>query len=182
MLSDLLDVNRLEAGERITATFGLCDLKPVVEELNEELSARHGQRFRLEIEGMTLGFWSSEGLRRVMDNLLSNAVKYGGSDALVTTRIRRLEDRILISVHNTGSYIPAHEQPLLFQPYHRSPSAQASGQSGWGLGLVLVRGIVESHRGTVQVESHPIEGTTFLIEMPIDARPTTATESLEHPH
>lgn len=170
MVSNLLDVNRLEAGERITATFALCDVKRVAEELNEELSARHGDRFVLETLGITLGFWSGDSLRRVLDNLLANAVKYGGPDMVVTTRIERIDDRVLLSVHNHGSFIPPDEQLMLFQPYHRSASAEASGKTGWGLGLILVRGIVESHRGTVRVESTPKGGTTFTVELPVDAR------------
>ncbi len=181
MVSNLLDVNRLEAGERITATYALCDLKRVAEELNDELSVRYGDRFHLETEGITLGFWSGDSLRRVLDNLLANAVKYGGSDTPITTRILRVADRVVLSIHNRGSYIPPNERAMLFQPYHRGVSAEASGKSGWGLGLILVKGIVDSHRGTVRVESDPETGTTFIIELPVDARPSGGARH-EHRH
>lgn len=179
MVSNLLDVNRLEAGERITATFALCDLKRVAESLHEELRTRHGDRFRLKTEGITLGFWSGDGLRRVLDNLLSNAVKYGGPGTPISTTIQRVDDRVTISVHNQGSFIPPEEREPLFRPYHRSASAEASGQSGWGLGLVLVRGIVESHHGVVRMESDRAAGTTFVVDLPVDSRSFQALQQAQ---
>ena len=74
-------------------------------------------------------------------------------------------------VHNHGSYIPAEEKASLFHAFRRSPAAQQSGKRGWGLGLVLVRGVAEAHGGSIGVESLPAQGTTFLIDIPQDARP-----------
>jgi len=106
----------------------------------------------------------------VLDNLLSNAVKYGERGGVITIRLRRVDDRMLLCVHNFGTLIPGEELALLFHPFHRTSDAKATGQRGWGLGLTLVRGIVEAHHGVVKVESYPKEGTTFTADLPIDAR------------
>jgi signal transduction histidine kinase len=131
---------------------------------------RHGDRFRIDVDGDTVGHWSPDGLQRVLDNLLSNAVKYGDPLARITIRMRRVDEHEIISVHNHGAIIPLEEQQLLFEPFHRSYGAQSSGKQGWGIGLALVKGIVEAHGGMVKGESYPKEGTTFTIDLPVDPR------------
>jgi signal transduction histidine kinase len=104
---------------------------------------------------------------------MSNASERGSE---IGIDIRRVDDRVLIKIHNEGTIIPAGEQAKLFQPFHRTQDAQATRARGWGLGLTLVRGIVEGHRGMVKVESYPKEGTTFTIDLPVDARPDVAKQ------
>lgn len=171
MISDLLDATRLQAGEQLPLEFEHTDLKPIVGELCDDLTTRHGTRFAVLTEGQTSGFWSPDGLRRVLDNLLVNAVKYGDAGQPVTVRVRSLADRLLLSVHNEGTMIATDDQEKLFVAYHRTSLARTSGKVGWGLGLTLVKGIVEAHRGIVKVESYPKEGTTFTIDLPLDSRP-----------
>lgn len=166
MISDLLDASRLEAGERITLKFETCDLAAAAEEVSNEFATRYGDRFVVEREGDTAGLCSAEGIRRVLENLISNAVKYGEVGTPITTRVRRIDDRLLLSVHNSGTIIPAEEQKKLFQPFHRTDIAQASEKHGWGLGLSLVKGIVEAHGGIVKVESYLNGGTTFTVDLP----------------
>jgi PAS domain S-box-containing protein len=171
MISDLLDASRLEAGGRLALKFERFDLAQMARAFCEELSTRLGDRFVVQGEGDTVGFWSLDGLRRVLDNLLSNAVKYGPPGTPITVRVNRNEPRMLLSVHNHGTLIPVEDQNKLFQPFHRTRLAEASERSGWGLGLTLVKGIVEAHRGMVKVESYPREGTYFTVDLPVDARP-----------
>ncbi len=170
MIKDLLDATRLQAGEQLPLEFEHTDLRPIVGELCDDLTTRHGTRFAVVTEGQTSGFWSPDGLRRVLDNLLVNAVKYGDPGQPVTVRMRSLDDRLLLSVHNEGTMIAADDQEKLFVAYHRTSLARTSGKVGWGLGLTLVKGIVEAHGGIVKVESYPKEGTTFTVDIPLDAR------------
>jgi PAS domain S-box-containing protein len=170
MIADLLDAARLHAGEPIPVQLQDCDLARLVADAADELSTRYGDRFHVEIEGSTKGHWCPRGLRRVIDNLLSNAVKYGERSTPVTIRIRRVDERVLLAVHNFGTIISEQEQAQLFQPFHRTSQARATGRTGWGLGLALVRAIVESHGGIVKVESYPKVGTTFTIDLPVDVR------------
>ncbi|MFL5299197.1 MAG: ATP-binding protein, partial [Anaeromyxobacteraceae bacterium] len=169
MISDLLDASRLEAGEHLSLTFASCDLRKIAEEVCDELSSRQAHRFVIEAQGSTQGIWSEDGLRRVLDNLLSNALKYGDPARPITIRLTRVGERMLLAVHNHGTLIPVEEQQKLFRPFHRTPTAEASGQRGWGLGLSLVKGIVDAHGGVVKVESYPMQGTTFTVDLPVAA-------------
>jgi PAS domain S-box-containing protein len=166
MISDLLDASRLQAGEPVSLKLEKCDLLQIVREACEDLSTRHGDRFVIQAEGTVEGVWNADGLRRVVDNLLSNAIKYGEPSSPIGLHIHSVEDRVLLSVHNHGTIIPVEEQRKLFEPFHRTRLAQASEKRGWGLGLSLVKAFVEAHHGVVKVESFPIEGTTFTIDLP----------------
>jgi signal transduction histidine kinase len=74
-------------------------------------------------------------------------------------------------VHNWGNPISAEDQKRLFRPFSRTQGARASGQKGWGLGLTLVQGCAVAHGGRVDVQSTPEGGTTFTLDLPLDARP-----------
>jgi PAS domain S-box-containing protein len=174
MIGDLLDASRLSAGERPALTFEKLDLAALARQMCDDMAPRYGNRFVTEVDGSPVGYWSPDGMRRVLDNLLSNAIKYGEKDRPITVRVKQIDDRMLLSVHNYGTIIPKEEQARLFQPFHRAPSAQVSGTPGWGIGLTLVKGIVEAHGGIVKAESYPIEGTLFTADLPMDARNTGA--------
>jgi PAS domain S-box-containing protein len=169
MITDLLDATRIQAGRPPALQFEPCDLAAIAAQLCEELSSTHGIPITVEVDGDASGLWNAEALRRVLDNLLSNALKYGEPGQPVKVRIRRADGRVLLAVHNSGTIIPVEEQEKLFVPFHRTEGAQATGQKGWGIGLALVKSLVEAHRGIVKVESYPKEGTTFTVDLPVDA-------------
>jgi PAS domain S-box-containing protein len=169
MIGDLLDAAQLQAGQTLPMEFAPCDLEAIADALVAEHASRLGDRLRVDVEGSSRGNWSADGLRRALENLVSNAVKYGDAGQPITIRIRRVDDRVLLSVHNFGTIIPLDEQAKLFQPFHRARTAKASGKQGWGIGLALVKGIVEAHKGIVKTESYPKEGTTFTADLPVDA-------------
>lgn len=120
------------------------------------------------------GIWSEDELYRALWNLVTNAVKYGAPDQPITIGVRRIDDRARLTVHNVGAPIPPADQAHIFDPYARGPSADAGRGAGWGLGLTLVRGVAEAHGGTVSVASERDAGTTFTIDVPLDARPASA--------
>ena len=78
-----------------------------------------------------------------------------------------------LGVHNEGNAINPEDQKTLFQLYRRPTSAVNGGQMGWGVGLSLVKGIIEAHGGTVRVESSEEKGTTFSLRLPRDSRPSS---------
>lgn len=170
MISDLLDASRLQAGEPLPLEFGQCDLKFLAQETCDEMATRYGARFKLRSENDTTAVCSADGMRRVIDNLLSNAIKYSPPSTEILVLVKGIDDRVHLLVHNHGTIIPVEEQAKLFKPFHRTPSATTSGTKGWGLGLTLVKGIVDAHGGMVKVESYPKEGTTFTVDIPKDVR------------
>ena len=168
MITDLLDAARIDAREAIVLEREPCDLRQIVEDACDELRTHHGDRFRVQAEGSTAGRFDVKAMRRAFDNLLSNALKYGTNGMPVEVVLRRIDDRLLVSVHNQGTVIPLDEQADLFKPFHRARDARNTQQPGWGLGLTVVRGIVEAHGGIIKVESYAKEGTTFTLDLPVE--------------
>lgn len=171
MIRDLLDANRIRAGERLPLRLDTCDLVALAHQVAEEARTLHGDRFILDAEAPAVrGLWSADELHRALWNLVTNAVKYGAPKQPVTIAVERRDDVARVSVHNTGDPIPADEQAHIFDAYARARSAKAGDSNGWGLGLTLVRGVAEAHGGRVSVASDPESGTTFTLEVPLDAR------------
>lgn len=166
MISDLLDASRIEAGKSIPLTIENFELMSHLRETIEELKALHGDRFKLTGPEKLEGSWSRDGIRRVIENLASNAVKYGRPDGVITIGVEVGSDDIHLTVHNQGNPLSAEEQSQLFRQYHRSTTAEKSGEKGWGIGLTLVKGIAESLGGKVSVKSSASTGTTFTIIIP----------------
>jgi signal transduction histidine kinase len=102
---------------------------------------------------------------------VTNAVKYGAPKRPIGIAFHYIGERVRVTVHNWGEPIAPEDQPLLFEPFARGRTAAHIDRSGWGLGLALVRGCAEAHGGTVSLESTPEAGTTFTLEIPLDARP-----------
>jgi signal transduction histidine kinase len=180
MIRDLLDVSRIHAGERLALRLEECDLGAVAHDVVTELESIHGQRFMLDADAIR-GVWSCEELRRAIWNLSTNAVKYGAADRPVQITVKRVVDHACVSVHNEGRPLSWDEKENLFVPFSRTRSAEAGGPRGWGLGLTLVRGCVEAHGGSVDVESAPGEGTTFVLRFPLDARPYQPSDAAPSP-
>jgi PAS domain S-box-containing protein len=168
MICDLLDANRIQAGEKIPLKIVRFDIVRMLHTTLESLSLVHRDSLEMTGSERIIGEWSKNQLRRAMENLINNAVKYGSADHPITVRTELVgEDQISISVHNFGKAITPEEQVTLFEQFKRSKSAQASCKQGWGVGLTLVRGIVEAHGGKITVQSTEALGTTFTLLLPL---------------
>lgn len=106
-------------------------------------------------------------LRRLVRILLDNAVKYAGPpNPEVRITLTRQQDKLRLSVHNTGAPIPAEHLPHLFERFYRADAARDRAQGGYGLGLAIAKSITETHRGRISVTSTPDSGTTFTVLLP----------------
>ncbi|HET9300963.1 MAG TPA: HAMP domain-containing sensor histidine kinase [Candidatus Polarisedimenticolaceae bacterium] len=105
-------------------------------------------------------------LRRALDNLLDNACKFSDADRPIALAARAHGEGVAIAVRDRGIGIDPADQARLFTPFFRADRSRARDTGGVGLGLVLSRGIVEAHGGTLSVESRPGEGTTFTVRLP----------------
>ncbi len=169
MIRDLLDANRIRAGEPLPLRLDVCDLCQLAHQLAEEARTMYGDRFVVECAEVR-GIWSADELYRALWNLVSNAVKYGAPEQPITLSVTASPGSARASVHNVGEPLSAEELSSLFEPFYRSTKATADGNPGWGLGLTLVRGCAEAHGGHATVSSDH-EGTMFTIELPLDATP-----------
>lgn len=169
MITDLLDANRVRSGEKLILNLETIELVSLVKETLEELSTVHGERFFLAGDISVYGVWDRGYIRRVVENLANNAIKYGDPHESVTVTIWSDDDKAMIKVFNKGEPITASEQKTLFQQFKRSAKASKSRKKGWGIGLTLVRGVVEAHGGVVKLESSISKGTQFIISIPLDS-------------
>ena len=123
--------------------------------------------FRVSIHGeIPLIHGDAAQLERALGNLLENAVRYSAPEP-VLVRIRRMGRRVMIRVVDRGPGLAYGEHERVFEPFYRGKATDA-GDTGSGLGLAIVRGFVKGNGGKVWAESLPGQGTTFVVELPIE--------------
>ena len=135
---------------------------------------------RAEEKGVTLthegccdlmAVWGTEGgLDRVFTNLISNAVKYTPPGGSITVTVRKTDGQAQVAVTDTGIGIPEKALPHLFEEFYRAPNAKASSEVGTGLGLVIVKDLVERYGGRIEVVSEVDKGTSFTVTFPVASR------------
>jgi PAS domain S-box-containing protein len=173
LIDELLDVSRIAAG-RIELQIQEVDLAAIVEEVRSRLAdeaLRRGCTIAVRTEGKATGAWDPSRLDQVVTNLLSNAIKYGGGKPIEIT-VDANADRVVLAIHDHGLGIPAEDQDRIFRRFERAASSR--NYAGIGLGLWIVKQIVEALGGMVTVDSRPEAGSTFTVELP-RRRPAGAT-------
>ncbi len=108
-------------------------------------------------------------LRRLLLNLVDNAIKYTPSEGRVKVSAESGGGWAIFSVEDTGPGIPDGEEDKIFQRFYRSPEARSGGQGGSGLGLSIVKSIVEAHHGKMELESSPAKGSIFRVFLPMES-------------
>lgn len=180
LVNDLLTVARIEAGhlhlER--ASTDLVSLVRNSVQLNGALSARKQieVRFSSAHESIELPV-DAHKIEQVLNNLLCNATKFSHPGTHVDVHLDWIETEARIQVKDRGQGIPAEEIERLFRPFHRSSVKSTAGEESTGLGLVIVRRIVEGHGGRIWVESTVGIGSTFHVSLPDPARVQSVSPS-----
>ena len=136
----------------------LLPFEPVAFEAGVQLEAR------VDL-GLTLTGDAAQ-LRRLIRILLDNGIKYAGGNGTVTLTLTRQQEKLRLSVHNTGAAIPPEHLPHLFERFYRADAARDRAQGGYGLGLAIAKAITEQHRGSITVASRPDTGTVFTVLLP----------------
>ncbi len=167
LVRDLLDFTQARLGGGIRIDKNPIDLRHVVNDVIEEVRSTYPNR-KIDVthEGDGSGDGDYDRLAQVVQNLATNALKYSPSDGVVTISTRGASDRIELSIHNRGEPIPAEKIATLFEPYERGAATHDSATRSVGLGLHIVRMIVQAHGGSVQVSSTESSGTTFVVSVP----------------
>ena len=169
MVESLLSFGRIEGGayawQLTTADAGEL-VNGILDEFRRE-SLAEGRAVVCDVEeGLPAILADRDALSRALWNLLENAAEYSEAGSEIRVFARRLGDTILIGVGDRGVGIPPSEHEKIFQKFVRGADAKRAGVRGVGIGLALVKRIVEAHGGTVQVESEPGRGSTFTLVLP----------------
>jgi PAS domain S-box-containing protein len=173
LVDDLLDVSRIARG-KVELKTEIVEIAEVVAKAIEMASPLLEQRaHRLAVDVPRTGLrvdGDATRLRQVISNLLTNAAKYTPPDGDVTVRAARVEGDVVLSVRDTGIGIDPHVLPRIFDLFVQERQALDRSQGGLGIGLSIVRSLVERHGGSVSVRSEgPGQGSEFTIRLPLVA-------------
>ncbi|MDQ2979114.1 MAG: HAMP domain-containing histidine kinase [Acidobacteriota bacterium] len=167
---NLLFLARGQSG-RITLSFANADLVRFVTDVTRDLLPAASDRsidLAPEVPDEPVrAFIDQDRMQQVLHNLLENAIRYTPPEGRIRVRLRSAPGEATIEVADTGIGIPAGDQPYVFERFFRSDRARRAYSGGSGLGLSIVRWIVEAHKGRVEVESEPEKGTTFRVHLPL---------------
>lgn len=167
LIDDLLDLGRIRSGqlEMELSSVDLCD---VVRDVSAQMQVQvaGASKLNVELQGPVMGCWDRSRLNQVVTNLVGNAVKYGqGRPVVIRAAADSQRESARLEVSDSGLGIPPELHARIFEPFKR---AVATGQQdGLGLGLYIVRSIVQQLGGTVNVDSRPGAGATFVVELPL---------------
>jgi len=170
LITDMLDMAKIEAG-KLELNFERVDLSGTIEDSVRMLSER------ADSGGLELTVSAPEApvsltgdrraVKQILLNLLTNAIKFTPPGGSIFVEVRTKLERVIISVRDTGIGIPAHELPRLGKPFEQVCGDPMLAKSGTGLGLALVRALVEKHGGQLRIESEEGVGTTVSVDFPL---------------
>ena len=168
LVNQILTFSRIERGA-LVYNFEQGDLAPVaagiVEDYREYLE-HAGFRLEREMEASAPAVrFDSAALSQAVANLLDNAMKYSGESRDIAVRLLARNGSVTFEVEDHGAGIPAAEQEKIFDRFYRVANGSAKG--GYGLGLFLVRHIMEAHGGRAEVDSEPGRGSRFRLVFPV---------------
>ncbi|MBI5126625.1 MAG: HAMP domain-containing histidine kinase [Candidatus Taylorbacteria bacterium] len=169
LIEDMLGAERIGSG-RAHFDFETTGIHQVLETVMFELTPQAANRdVSIKVEGinekLTPVVADSEKLKAVFQNLIDNAIKYTRAGGTVTVRCTDNGEFFVIAIKDTGIGIPQEQQKYIFNRFYRAPNAIKEQTDGSGLGLFIVKGIVEKHGGTVWFDSEEGKGTTFYFTL-----------------
>ncbi len=170
IVADILDVSKIGAGR--------FEINKVYANLNDTLKEECSYFNPLaKVKGVKLDLvlnenfgnfsFDPERIKQVMNNLLSNAIKFTPEGGTVTVSATRFDHHAEVIVSDTGMGVPQGEQGLLFKPFSQTSNHSKVKEKGTGLGLVIVKAIVEAHKGEIRVEDNNPTGTKFIFNLPL---------------
>ena len=169
LVNDLLDISRIESG-KVTMRQEIQELKHIVEHAFDLLSGQLKEKqldFSLDVpdDANSVSVDRSQ-IERVFINLIGNAIKFTPPQGKIAIRSYKMDKEIQIDISDTGCGIPEKEQEVIFEEFYRVDNTINETAKGTGLGLTLVKRIIEAHNGKIWVKSKEGSGSTFSFTLP----------------
>ena len=169
MVEQILEFAGIESGQRAFVLRPVA-LPPMLRDIvhsSDALVRAAGIEVEYEIDdALPPALGDESALRRVFENLIANAIKYGQSGGWIGVAATRAGREVHVRIADRGIGISSAEQSRIFEPFYRAPDVIAARIQGAGLGLSLVRRIVEAHGGRISVRSDPGKGSEFTVILP----------------
>jgi len=168
LINDLLDVSRIESGRGFKIKKAPIEIKEVILENVDFFQAqteKHTFKVNAPPDPVKIEV-DKDKIDQVMENLLSNAVKFSPEGGKITVSLEKTDRLVRISVADTGLGISEKDLSHIFEKFYRADNASSGAIGGTGLGLGIVKYIVESHGGRISVESGLGKGSTFSFTLP----------------
>lgn len=186
LIADLLELARLKQMEDWSTTEvshqSMADILQEAYELLRGKAQQKKQELRLEILARPTILAQKDHLQQIWMNLIGNAIKYTPEGGRITVSLRADHHKLIGTVEDSGIGIAQQDLPHLFQEFFRTDQAKASGEIGTGLGLTIVKQIVESYHGEVKVTSQLEQGSRFTFTLPLKpTSPESTSTSAEIP-
>ncbi|WP_341527163.1 response regulator [Nostoc sp. UHCC 0302] len=167
LVNQLLDLQRLDAG-RMQPSFRPCDLVEFVSQIVESFRPyceKKGLHLLTELDKCPTVYLDMEKFDKVIYNLLSNAMKFTPEGGTISVKLQPEDDRCIVQVQDTGIGIVQEQIPHLFERFRQAEGSENRSYEGSGLGLALVKELVELHGGSISLESVYGQGTTFPLSL-----------------
>ena len=168
LINDLLNVSRIEAGRALDLNPGPVKLPALVEKvIASQKSYTDDHVFKIDIApDLPEIVGDQDKIDQILTNLTSNAVKYSPNGGAVTVSAREMDGMVRVTVQDEGIGIPKEHLTRIFDRFHRIDNRDTRKAGGAGIGLYIVKHLVEAHGGRVWAESEPGKGSTFTFELP----------------
>lgn len=169
LVNELLEISEIESGN-LRLELVETDLTALVHqavEMNRFLAKNKNIRIQEDLQQVPVMSIDSGKIEQVLNNLLSNAAKFSHPDTDIHVELRQRDDgAVTLSVLDQGQGIPKAEQEKLFLPFQRTSVKGTAGEKSTGLGLTIVKRIVEGHGAGIDVDSEPGQGSRFTVTFP----------------
>ena len=169
LVNDLLDISKLQAGATVPQMmeFDLAEALSEVMVRYDAFTKRQGYSIHWAMDGEALVLADRKMILQVCYNLINNAINYTGDDKQVCVSLTIKDQTVRISFSDTGSGIPQDQVALIWDRYYKVDKVHRRAAVGSGLGLSIVKEILDKHHAAYGVSSTPGAGSTFWFELPI---------------
>lgn len=170
LINNLIDITRIDSGF-LKLNFANYNIVSVIEDITLSVANYTESKgieltFDTDVEEKIIGC-DPDKIERIMLNLLSNSIKFTPSDGSIFVNIFDKADKLCITVRDTGIGIPSDKLSVIFERFRQVDSSLQREYEGSGIGLSLVKALVEAHKGNIYVQSELGQGSEFTIELPV---------------